>query len=53
MERLSLEMAEKAFVKCQDYHGIKFVKRLAKLDVSLVYLAFTNKSLTLGAHDLI
>ncbi|XP_046859399.1 WD repeat-containing protein 35-like isoform X2 [Xenia sp. Carnegie-2017] len=32
LERLSLEMAEKAFVKCQDYHGIKFVKRLAKLD---------------------
>jgi WD repeat-containing protein 35 len=27
-------MADKAFVRCQDYHGIKFVKRLAKLDVS-------------------
>lgn len=34
LERLSLDMADKAFVRCQDYHGIKFVKRLAKLDVS-------------------
>ena len=36
LERLELEVAEKAFVRCQDYQGIKFVKRLAKLDVSLV-----------------
>ena len=34
LERLELEVAEKAFVRCQDYQGIKFVKRLAKLDVS-------------------
>ncbi|XP_015772966.1 PREDICTED: WD repeat-containing protein 35-like [Acropora digitifera] len=32
LERLDLEMAEKAFVRCQDYQGIKFVKRLIKLD---------------------
>lgn len=32
LERLELEVAEKAFVRCQDYQGIKFVKRLAKLD---------------------
>ena len=35
LERLDLEVAEKAFVRCQDYQGIKFVKRLTKLDVSL------------------
>ena len=35
LERLSLDMADKAFVRCQDYHGIKFVKRLAKLDNDL------------------
>ena len=34
LERLELEVAEKAFVRCQDYQGIKFVKKLAKLDVS-------------------
>ena len=34
LERLDLEVAEKAFVRCQDYQGIKFVKKLAKLDVS-------------------
>ncbi|KAM7428718.1 WD repeat-containing protein 35 [Porites harrisoni] len=32
LERLELEVAEKAFVRCQDYQGIKFVKKLAKLD---------------------
>ena len=37
LERLELEVAEKAFVRCQDYQGIKFVKRLAKLDVSSVW----------------
>ena len=36
LERLELEVAEKAFVRCQDYQGIKFVKKLAKLDVSLL-----------------
>ncbi len=34
LESLELEMAEKAFVRCGDYQGIKFVKRLRKLDVS-------------------
>ena len=36
LERLELEVAEKAFVRCQDYQGIKFVKKLAKLDVSML-----------------
>ena len=40
LERLDLEMAEKAFVRCQDYQGIKFVKRLIKLDVSYDSMAF-------------
>ncbi len=37
LESLELEMAEKAFVRCGDYQGIKFVKRLRKLDVSAVF----------------
>lgn len=32
LERLALDMADKAFVRCQDYHGIRFVKRLSKLN---------------------
>ena len=40
LERLELEVAEKAFVRCQDYQGIKFVKKLAKLDVSLLLSFF-------------
>ncbi|XP_048590308.1 WD repeat-containing protein 35-like isoform X2 [Nematostella vectensis] len=32
LERLDLEVADKAFVRCQDYQGIRFVKRLIKLD---------------------
>jgi len=36
LERLDLEVAEKAFVRCQDYQGIKFVKKLAKLDSELI-----------------
>ncbi|XP_047144990.1 WD repeat-containing protein 35 isoform X1 [Hydra vulgaris] len=30
LEKLDLEVAEKAFVRCQDYYGIKFVKQLSK-----------------------
>ena len=33
LEKLELEMAEKAFVKSRDYQGIYFVKRLKKLNV--------------------
>lgn len=38
LEALELEMAEKAFVHSGDYQGIKFVKRLGKLDVSFLLL---------------
>lgn len=34
LEHLDLEMAEKAFVRCSDYQGIQFVKRLKLLDSS-------------------
>ena len=34
LEQLELEMAEKAFVKCRDFAGIQFVKKLHHLDVS-------------------
>ena len=33
LEKLELEVAEKAFVHSKDYQGIQFVKRLKKLDV--------------------
>eukprot|EP00118_Oscarella_pearsei_P023857 m.291355 g.291355 ORF g.291355 m.291355 type:complete len:179 (+) comp40725_c0_seq35:331-867(+) len=32
LERLNLDMADKAFVRCQDFQGIQFVKRIKKLD---------------------
>ena len=32
LEQLQLEMAERAFVRSQDYQGIQLVKRLHKLD---------------------
>ena len=37
LEKLELEVAEKAFVHSNDYQGIQFVKRLKKLDVSEVF----------------
>ena len=33
LRELEFEMAEKAFVKCEDYHGIQFVKQLHHLNV--------------------
>jgi WD repeat-containing protein 35 len=32
LEKLELVIAERAFVRCSDYHGIHFVKRLQMLD---------------------
>ncbi|XP_062523267.1 WD repeat-containing protein 35-like, partial [Corticium candelabrum] len=32
LERLELDIADKAFVRCQDYQGIQFIKRLKRLD---------------------
>ena len=32
LERHDLALADKAFVRCSDYHGIQFVKRLARLE---------------------
>jgi len=32
LEKLDLTVADKAFVRCADYHGIQFVKRLQMLD---------------------
>lgn len=37
LEKLELEVAEKAFVHSKDYQGIQFVKRLKKLDVSNIH----------------
>ena len=33
LKQLELETAEKAFVKCEDYQGIRFVKQLQHMDV--------------------
>jgi WD repeat-containing protein 35 len=32
LERHDLTLADKAFVRCSDYHGIQFVKRLKRLE---------------------
>jgi WD repeat-containing protein 35 len=34
LEKLDFLVAEKAFVRCQDYQGIQFVKKLKVLDVN-------------------
>ncbi len=31
LQKLDLKMAEQAFVRCRDYQGIEFVKRLSNL----------------------
>lgn len=33
LEQLNLKVAEQAFVRCKDYQGIEFVKRLGNLQV--------------------
>ena len=33
LEQLNLKIAEHAFVRCKDYQGIEFVKRLGNLQV--------------------
>jgi hypothetical protein len=38
LEQLNLKVAETAFVKCKDYQGIEFVKRLGNLQVYTVNL---------------
>eukprot|EP00039_Didymoeca_costata_P008719 m.115408 g.115408 ORF g.115408 m.115408 type:complete len:1163 (+) comp14202_c1_seq1:133-3621(+) len=32
LQNLNFEIAEKAFVRCEDYQGIEFIKRLKRLD---------------------
>jgi hypothetical protein len=34
LDKLEVDMAEKAFVRSSNYQGIQFIKRLRKLDVS-------------------
>ena len=41
LEKLELEVAEKAFVYSRDYQGIQLVKRLKKLDVSVKCFRWT------------
>ena len=51
LEQLELEMAEKAFVKCRDFAGIQFVKKLHHLDVSNFFVFFILFK-TLSTHTL-
>ena len=37
LEQLNLKVAEQAFVRCKDYQGIEFVKRLGNLQVCHVF----------------
>ena len=41
LDKLELDMAEKAFVRSSDYQGIQFVKRLKMLDVRFLYIYCT------------
>ena len=36
IEKNNYIMAEKAYVCCQDYQGIQLIKRLKKLDVTII-----------------
>lgn len=36
LKQLNLEIANNAFVRCQDYQGIQFLKRLRKLEVNRI-----------------
>lgn len=36
LEQLNLKIAEQAFVRCKDFQGIEFVKRLGNLQVCIV-----------------
>ena len=49
LENRELEVAEKAFVRCQDYYGVQFVKRLRKLDVRLRIRTFFYSNESFGA----
>jgi hypothetical protein len=40
LEQLNLKVAEQAFVRCRDYQGIEFVKRLGNLQVKLFFIIF-------------
>jgi len=35
LEKLDFNTADRAFVRCQDYHGIQLVKRLRQLDTQM------------------
>lgn len=47
LEQLNLKVAEQAFVRCKDYQGIEFVKRLGNLQVCM--LQFLKYDWTLAA----
>lgn len=48
--KLELEVAEKAFVKSKDYPGIQLVKRLKRLEVSLLVTIIIYNSCSVGSR---
>lgn len=42
LEQLNLKVAEQAFVRCKDYQGIEFVKRLGNLQVCFIFKMWLN-----------
>jgi len=48
LEQLNLVIADKGFVRCRDYQGIQFVKRLRKLDDKKKQKAEVSASLSLS-----
>ena len=36
LEQLNFQIAEKAFIELEDYHGVNFVKRLSVIDDSMI-----------------
>ena len=42
LSQLDLSVAEKAFVKCSDYAGLQFVKKLRKMDVCMKVFVGVN-----------
>lgn len=54
LEQLNLKVAEQAFVRCKDYQGIEFVKRLGNLQVCCICIQGygTHSLLTCLCRDL-
>lgn len=50
LEQLNLKVAEQAFVRCKDYQGIEFVKRLGNLQVCFIFKMWLYKHSVLNVY---